>query len=351
MGERETPRERRPGAARRRSRHCCAPSPSWHAPIPELVEATPSEAIIRTCLYERPALPRLSVGRTALVGDAAHPMLPNLGQGACQAIEDAVCLAEELAATATWSRGSRDTARDAPPTPPPSSTRRVRCRRSRTSATRSRPGCETRCCAPARRRSRYGGSTPSWATCSARGSLAVLRAGELGGGRDGDLGDREGHVAALAAKPRRPSASGGDAHASTISPADASRHRRRARRADHLDALDTETGEVLRGRMRGDRGGGRRVGARFAGEQVEVAVEACTGWLFVYEALAAAGAVVHLAEPAETSALRGRSAMPRPIARTRAGCGRCWPRAACRRRGSRPRTCASGAPRPGCARR
>src|SRR4051812_5519324 len=40
--------------------------------------------------------------------------------------------------------------------------------------------------------------------------------------------------------------------------------------------------------------------------QVDVAVEACTGWLFVCEALAEAGAVAHLAEPAEVSALRGR---------------------------------------------
>ena len=68
----------------------------WHDPIPELVAATPPDAILRTCLYDRPALERLSVGRIALVGDAAHPMLPNLGQGACQAIEDAVVLGDEL---------------------------------------------------------------------------------------------------------------------------------------------------------------------------------------------------------------------------------------------------------------
>jgi transposase len=45
---------------------------------------------------------------------------------------------------------------------------------------------------------------------------------------------------------------------------------------------------------------------RFAGEEVHVAVEACTGWLFVCEALAEMGAVAHLAEPVETSALRGK---------------------------------------------
>ncbi len=38
-------------------------------------------------------------GAIALADDAAHPMLPNLGQGACQAIEDAIVLADELSAT------------------------------------------------------------------------------------------------------------------------------------------------------------------------------------------------------------------------------------------------------------
>jgi transposase len=45
---------------------------------------------------------------------------------------------------------------------------------------------------------------------------------------------------------------------------------------------------------------------RFAGREVHVAVEACTGWLLVCDALVAAGAVAHLAEPVKTRALRGR---------------------------------------------
>jgi transposase len=44
----------------------------------------------------------------------------------------------------------------------------------------------------------------------------------------------------------------------------------------------------------------------FEGREVQVALEACTGWLFVSRALQRAGAVPHLAEPVETSALRGR---------------------------------------------
>jgi transposase len=72
-----------------------------------------------------------------------------------------------------------------------------------------------------------------------------------------------------------------------------------------FDALNLETGEVLRGRIPATPAAVRDWAQRFEGEEVHVAVEACTGWLFVCEALSNAGAVAHLAEPAETSALRG----------------------------------------------
>ncbi|RKH33331.1 FAD-dependent monooxygenase [Corallococcus sicarius] len=70
----------------------------WHAPIADLLAATPPERVLRTDIHDRPPLARWSRGRVTLLGDAAHPMTPNLGQGGCQAIEDAVVLSECLAA-------------------------------------------------------------------------------------------------------------------------------------------------------------------------------------------------------------------------------------------------------------
>ena len=49
--------------------------------------------------YDRAPLPRWSSGRLTLLGDAAHPMLPHLGQGVNQALEDAVALATLLGAS------------------------------------------------------------------------------------------------------------------------------------------------------------------------------------------------------------------------------------------------------------
>jgi transposase len=70
--------------------------------------------------------------------------------------------------------------------------------------------------------------------------------------------------------------------------------------------LDTVTGELSRARVApADRAGVRALARRFRGHQLEVALEATTGWRFVVEELQAIGAQVHLAEPAETAARRG----------------------------------------------
>jgi 2-polyprenyl-6-methoxyphenol hydroxylase-like FAD-dependent oxidoreductase len=69
----------------------------WHGPIRQLIEATQEAGILRTDIYDRePPGERWGEGSATLLGDAAHPMTPDLGQGACQAIEDAVVLAECL---------------------------------------------------------------------------------------------------------------------------------------------------------------------------------------------------------------------------------------------------------------
>ncbi|WP_436758921.1 FAD-dependent oxidoreductase [Streptosporangium sp. V21-05] len=66
----------------------------WHSPIPELLAAASPEKVLRNDVHHLATpLPAMHRGRVALLGDAAHAMTPNVGQGACQAIEDAVVLA------------------------------------------------------------------------------------------------------------------------------------------------------------------------------------------------------------------------------------------------------------------
>lgn len=65
---------------------------SWAAPIPAMLAATEPAEVLRNDLYDRKTAQRWAAGPVVLVGDAAHPMRPHLGQGGCQALEDAAVL-------------------------------------------------------------------------------------------------------------------------------------------------------------------------------------------------------------------------------------------------------------------
>ena len=80
----------------------------WHAPIAAVVAAAPEDVILRNDVYFLDPLPRWSSGSIVLLGDAAHATTPGVGQGAAQAIEDAVVLAGCLASGRDLTGALRD---------------------------------------------------------------------------------------------------------------------------------------------------------------------------------------------------------------------------------------------------
>jgi 2-polyprenyl-6-methoxyphenol hydroxylase-like FAD-dependent oxidoreductase len=65
----------------------------WQRPVLELIEATPPSSILRTTASDRPPSRVWGRDRITMLGDAIHPTTPNLGQGGCLAMEDAMVLA------------------------------------------------------------------------------------------------------------------------------------------------------------------------------------------------------------------------------------------------------------------
>lgn len=77
----------------------------WHFPISDLIAN--AESVIHSEVHDRLSTLPWVVGRVAILGDAAHPISPNFGQGACLAIEDAVVLAACLQAQQNLPRALR----------------------------------------------------------------------------------------------------------------------------------------------------------------------------------------------------------------------------------------------------
>jgi len=70
----------------------------WSPDVLDILQATQEHEIEQRDLYDRPpsVLKPWAKGHVALLGDAIHAMMPNLGQGGCQALEDARCLSDEM---------------------------------------------------------------------------------------------------------------------------------------------------------------------------------------------------------------------------------------------------------------
>jgi 2-polyprenyl-6-methoxyphenol hydroxylase-like FAD-dependent oxidoreductase len=69
---------------------------SYAQPIPDIIASTPDKDLIWSDIIDLKPINRFAFDRVLLIGDAGHATTPNLGQGACQAMEDALCVSEML---------------------------------------------------------------------------------------------------------------------------------------------------------------------------------------------------------------------------------------------------------------
>jgi 2-polyprenyl-6-methoxyphenol hydroxylase-like FAD-dependent oxidoreductase len=74
----------------------------YHSPIPDILKQTENERLIHNDICDIEPLDRFAFGRIVLIGDAAHATTPNMGQGACQAIEDAVVISNCIAQNSNY---------------------------------------------------------------------------------------------------------------------------------------------------------------------------------------------------------------------------------------------------------
>jgi salicylate hydroxylase len=87
-------------SARGEKRDLLSDFSGWHPTVRAIVALAPEDGCFRWALFDRDPLPQWSRGAATLLGDACHPTLPFMAQGACMAIEDAAVLAECVRATA-----------------------------------------------------------------------------------------------------------------------------------------------------------------------------------------------------------------------------------------------------------
>ena len=80
----------------------------WHPEIQEILENTKPGSLYKWGLHDRAPMNKWSKGRFSLLGDAAHPMLPFVAQGAAMAIEDGIVLASSLSSFDSVALGFND---------------------------------------------------------------------------------------------------------------------------------------------------------------------------------------------------------------------------------------------------